>query len=261
MYEALNQPIPNVGEYLARIGLSEAPTPTLDGLEALIWAHQTHVPFEDLNTSRLGLPVSLEIPALYDKVVVRRRGGYCFELNSLLHALLVALGYCVYPVAVRIQMGRAELFPTTHRGEIVLLDGKKYYCDVGFGAIAFPTAIPLDGSESPEGFRIVPEGEFLAVQQRQGGEWSLLMRFADRPTDPVDFVMPNFYTSQNPAGLFRQVLSVALMRGGVRRQLAGDTLREYEGKTVLSERKIADDAELTQVLREEFGIDYQIKKG
>ena len=51
MYETMNQPIPDLSGYLARIGLSEAPSVTLDGLNALVWAHQTHVPFEDLNTS------------------------------------------------------------------------------------------------------------------------------------------------------------------------------------------------------------------
>ena len=260
MYEALYAPLPDKEAYLARIGLSGASVrPDLDSLNTLLRAQIEHVPFENIDVLYEQRTPDLGVQALFDKIVTRRRGGYCFELNGLFHTLLTALGFAVYPVAVRIQMGKQELFPTTHRGEIVMLDGRKYYCDVGFGAIAFPTAIPLDGSETPEGFRVAPDGAYLAVEQRRDGEWSLLMRFEDRPTDVLDFVMPNFYTSQNPAGLFRQVLSVALMRGGVRKQLAGDTLREYEGKTVLSERKAETPEALMQLLREEFGIEYEIK--
>ena len=76
MYEAMDRPIPDVAGYLERIGLDSPPAVDLDGLNALVWGHQTHVPFEDLNTAFLGQPVSLEIPTLYEKVVTRLRGGY-----------------------------------------------------------------------------------------------------------------------------------------------------------------------------------------
>jgi len=261
MYEELYAPLPDKAAYLARIGLSEAGLrPDLECLNAVLRAQLEHIPFENLEVLCEQRTPDLGTAALFDKLVTRRRGGYCFELNALFHALLVSLGYTVYPVAVRVQLGGSELSPTTHRGEVAVIGGRKYYCDVGFGAISFPHAVPLDGSETPEGFRIVPDGAFLAVQQKKDGAWALLMRFADLPTDPVDFVLPNFYTSRNPEGLFRQVLSVAILRGGVRVQLAGDTLREYEGKTVLSERKAKTPAALTELLREEFGIEYELKR-
>ena len=106
MYESMNQPIPDISAYLDRIGLSEAPAANLEGLNALIWAHQTHVPFEDLNTSWLKLPVSLEIPALFDKVVLGRRGGYCYELNALFTRLLLDLGFDARSVFCRVVRGR-----------------------------------------------------------------------------------------------------------------------------------------------------------
>ena len=129
----MNQPIPDIAAYLKRIGLSEAPPRLLDGLNALIWAHQTHVPFEDLNTSWLRLPVSLEIPALYDKVVLRRRGGYCYELNALFTRLLLDLGFDARSVFCRVVRGRDFLPPCAHRAVVVALEGRLYFCDVGFG--------------------------------------------------------------------------------------------------------------------------------
>ena len=127
MYESMNQSIPDIGEYLSRIGLSAVPSPTLDGLNDLIWAHQTHVPFEDLNTSWLRLPVSLEIPALYDKVVRRRRGGYCYELNALFTRLLLDLGFDARSVFCRVVRGRDFLPPCAHRAVVEALEGQLHF--------------------------------------------------------------------------------------------------------------------------------------
>ncbi len=70
--------------------------------------------------------------------------------------------------------------------------------------------------------------------------------------------MPNFYTSGNPNSMFRQVLSVSVLRGGVRKQLADMRLREYDGQTVLREKSIETPAELKELLRDEFGLDYAV---
>ena len=85
----------NTAAYLARIGLSDLPRNTTAGtLEALQAAHLTHVPYETLDIVR-GVPLSLEEDALFDKIVTRNRGGFCFELNGLFAALLRALHFPV----------------------------------------------------------------------------------------------------------------------------------------------------------------------
>ena len=168
MYEALNRPIPNLSGYLKRIGLSGAPSADLAGLNALIWAHQTHIPFEDLNTSWLHLPVSLEIPALYDKVVVRRRGGYCYELNALFTRLLLDLGFDARSVFCRVVRGRDFLPPCAHRAVVVALEGKLYFCDVGFGG-----PMPAGALEIADGVGQDVRGEYFCIDRFDDYWWTV----------------------------------------------------------------------------------------
>ena len=78
MYEALYAPIPDAEAYARRIGAPWPITPDLPTLDQILYAHQRNVPFENLESYAKGIVPSLEIPALFDKLVTRRRGGYCF---------------------------------------------------------------------------------------------------------------------------------------------------------------------------------------
>ena len=55
-------------------------------------AHLLAVPFENLDI-HLGRPISLDQDALFGKIVTRRRGGFCYELNGLFALLLRELGF------------------------------------------------------------------------------------------------------------------------------------------------------------------------
>src|SRR3970040_1408589 len=77
---------------LARIGAVRPLAPSAEALSSLQVAHVLHVPFEILDIV-IGRSISLELPAIYDKIVTRRRGGFCYELNGLFAWLLDALGY------------------------------------------------------------------------------------------------------------------------------------------------------------------------
>ena len=77
MYEPYDLPFPDPDAYLARIGITERPEPTAENLDRLVYAHLTHVPFEDLNQSVFGRPISLKTADLFEKIVVQKRGGYC----------------------------------------------------------------------------------------------------------------------------------------------------------------------------------------
>ena len=81
-----------ISEYLSHIGLETLPPPNLDGLHLLQDHHMRHVPFENLNVL-LGRGLDLSIAALFEKIISRNRGGYCFELNGLYGALLKEAGF------------------------------------------------------------------------------------------------------------------------------------------------------------------------
>ncbi|NED89519.1 arylamine N-acetyltransferase, partial [Streptomyces sp. SID11233] len=99
-----SEPGIDLAAYLDRLGIGAAPSalpPTLATLRTVQRAQLLAVPFENLDPVR-GIVPSLELPALEDKLVRRRRGGYCFELNGLLSAALTALGFTVRPLAGRV---------------------------------------------------------------------------------------------------------------------------------------------------------------
>ncbi|MGA7270831.1 MAG: arylamine N-acetyltransferase [Acidimicrobiia bacterium] len=130
--------------YLARIGLDPGIEPTLANLERLQRAHLTAVPFENLDVfHRRGVRTTEDwsVP----KIVDRRRGGWCFELNGAFAWLLTELGYRVRRLAATVIGGSDSPMPT-HLTLEVSLD-RPYLVDVGFGD-SFIRPLPLD-SEGP----------------------------------------------------------------------------------------------------------------
>ena len=134
--------------YLARLGLAAPQAPTLGALASLHRAHLMRVPFENLDIG-LGRPIRLDLASLHAKVVGRRRGGYCYELNGLFAALLRSLGYAVDLLSARVATGDGGL--TADFDHLALLVsspdvGGPVLVDVGFGD-AFIEPLPLrDGS-------------------------------------------------------------------------------------------------------------------
>ena len=260
MYELMNCPIPDLDRYLERIGLSAAPSPDLDGLNALIWAHQTHVPFEDLNTSLLKQPVLLEIPALYDKVVLRRRGGYCYELNALFTRLLLDLGFDARSVFCRVVRGRDFLPPCAHRAVVVALSGRLYFCDVGFGG-----PMPAGALEIADGAGRDVRGEYFRIDRFDDYWWTLsrdtsagareaVLQFNTFPQTPQEFIAANMKSAMDPESIFVKQVLVNLRTGDGALSITDDVFTVYQNGAARTAR-IGDGAALRRILRERFGID------
>ncbi len=106
----------NVDLYLERIGMERPEKPDRAYLDRLVESHLIHIPFEalDLYTGRAEISQNLDV--LFEKVVLNKRGGYCFELNKLFQFLLKSLGYDTYPCVCRVQRGEEASRGITHRG-------------------------------------------------------------------------------------------------------------------------------------------------
>jgi len=163
------EPLPDLEAYLARMGYTGSRELTRETLNALVYAHQCSIPFENLSCCDYDEPVVLDIPSLYDKIVNRKRGGYCFELNGIFAAMLRAFGFDAYSTMCRLAR-TDELRPVMHRGVVVRLDGKHYFCDVGYGGPMAPFAIEL----SPE--RQTFYGETFWVEESVDGWWRVSRR-------------------------------------------------------------------------------------
>ena len=244
----------DTGKYLARIGLSEPVSVDLLGLDRLIRAHLTHVPFEALDVWGSGAVPSLEIPELYRKIVLDCRGGYCFELNSLFCWALKALGFEAYLVIASLLNEAGEAAPPAHSAIVCTVDGEKYFVDVGFGGPVPFGAMPLKEGEAL-GFRLEKKGGFYILKKVTADGESFLLRFRDIPAEPVELVPLNFYISQKPDIHFRNRLLVSQRKeDGSVYTLRGKVLQLRQEDKV-SEFPVEDLQTLRQVLENTFHID------
>ena len=135
----------DVEAYLQRIGLSERPSPTLAGLRALHRAHLRAIPYENLDV-QLGRPLTIERPAIYEKIVTGGRGGWCYEMNGVFGWALGELGFDVTRVtgAVTVTEDR-DASIGNHLVLKVELDEGTYVADVGV------SGGPLDPMRLAEG--------------------------------------------------------------------------------------------------------------
>ena len=173
MLEFNYKPLKDPDAYLRRIGYTGSTEPTLENLCALVRAHQMGVPFENLDCCVTKVPISLDIDYLFDKIVTRNRGGYCFELNGLFVTLLRALGYDAWSVFCRVASSE-NLRPIKHRGNVVRIDGKEYFCDVGLGGGMAPFAVEIS-SRRQEMF-----GETYCAEEKEERGWYLLRRLSGK---------------------------------------------------------------------------------
>jgi len=264
LFEPLYAPIPDSERYLERIGISSFDCPDKETLDRLVLCHQRTVPFENLDIYDAAADISLNIPALYDKIVLRRRGGYCFELNAAFMSLLASLGYDCHAVAVRVVWNFPDVMPISHRAMIVTIDGVRYFCDVGFGGPSPQNALYLDVvgfQASGANVFMFEKGESGTVMYRMvnGGRERLLL-FEETPCDPVDFLAFNEYQSKSKDSMFRKdrIVNLATETGSI--TLTGNVLKIHDdGDT--SEETLSDERELKAAMKKHFGlsVDFPLK--
>lgn len=245
----------DLGAYLGRIGLQEPPHADLAGLRALHLAHATSIPFENLDI-QVGLPIRLDLASLQAKLVQRRRGGYCFEHNTLFQAALEAIGFEAIACEARVRLGAPVLLPRTHMLLLVRLDGGDWLADVGFGGEGLLGPVPLDGephAQFQNTYRVVVEKGLRVLQSFHHGAWDDLYAFEPTQRFPVDFELASHYTSTHPGSRFIQTLTAQLPGPEVRRILRNRAYAELRGDQVVG-RELALE-EVIPILREVFGIE------
>jgi N-hydroxyarylamine O-acetyltransferase len=247
----------NPDEYLLRMSYSGPRQATLQTLQALHRAHLRAVPFENLDV-HAGVPVVLEENALFDKIVQRRRGGFCYELNGLFAWLLEALGFAVCRLSARVvdADGRAGP-PFDHLVLRVDLGGQGWLADVGFGSgCELPVAL-REGRpqiQSRAAYRLVRHAdEWLLAERRGRCDWRPLYLVDERPRQLADFAAMCLHHQTAPASPFTRgrLCTRATPRG--RLTLGGRRLIE----TTPGERReeeLASETAVQQALRQHFGI-------
>lgn len=243
--------------YLKRLHYEDTVQPGTDALEKLIRAHLEQIPFENLDVFDFGKVPDLNEKVLFDKVVVQKRGGVCFELNLLFLSLLKCLNYQVYPVAARILWNKTEMPPLTHVGLITEVEEELFYCDVGYGGPGPKGLIAIKpGEQEVDGCRFrflrMTDGDYR-LDRLHHGEWKALLQFADRPVRRLDFQVLNFYCARNPIIMFTQKRVINLCTPEGSKALTDLELTVHENGEI--RRTIYKDLEeLEKGLEVEFGL-------
>jgi N-hydroxyarylamine O-acetyltransferase len=245
--------------YFDRIGYHGPRAPTLPALHAIAHAHVQAIPFENLDVLR-GVPIDLDPVALERKLVRARRGGYCFEQNTLLLTVLTQLGYDAHPLSARVRYQRPRDYTParTHLLVRVELD-EAWLVDVGVGAMSLTSALRLaeTGPQATphETRRLVREVGLIYHQVQFGEEWHDVCELTLEGMPLIDRVVANWYTSTHPSSHFKNRLLVArALPEGVRVTLLNRelTVRQRDGRA--ERRVVASPDELLVVLAEHFGL-------
>ena len=240
--------------YLNRVGLTVPASADAAGLRTLHLAHQLTVPFENLSI-HLGEPISLQEPDLIDKIVRRRRGGFCYELNGAFALLLEALGAQVSRVTARVY-GEAGLGPPFDHLALIVrpADGSgPWLADVGFGSNSdYPLLLEARQDQDD------PAGRFRLADADAGDidvlkDGAPAYRIETRERSLADCVPTCWWQQTSPLSHFTRSTICSRLTPAGRVSVSGRTLIQTQGGTRTEERLDTDD-DLLAAYRDHFGI-------
>lgn len=240
--------------YLATLDVAVS-DPTFAFLVEVIRSHQARLAFTSIGP-QLGDDLPLDLDSVFNRVVTRKRGGYCFEHNLLLFDVLVALGF-----ECRLLMARVVLHgddaPLDHRVTLVTLPDGDAIVDVGMGWPSPTVPVPMSGDVTGDGwrsFRIVESrpGHFT-MQSSRGVDWKSLYRFELHEYGDVDCEVAHFFTSRSPESQFTQHVIASLSMPGEIRSLRDATYQVITPDSTV-DTAVTDATHLRVLLASELGV-------
>lgn len=246
----------NLPAYLERIGYTGSTEPTPKTLRNLHRAHLFTVPFENLDIG-LGRKIVCDETTFIHKIVERRRGGFCYELNGAFAALLREIGFQVTLLSAHVPRDDGSQSPEfDHLALRVDLD-QPWLADVGFGdCFLDPLQLELGREQLQDGrsYRVIEERGSLHVERTErDGSWNRQYSFTLIPRSLTDFSPMCHYHQTSPESPFtrKSVCSKATQEGRV--TLAdGKLITTRNG--IRDERLLASDPERQAALTEYFGV-------
>ena len=248
----------DLATYFERVGFTGEARPDLATLRALHRAHLLTIPYDSLDV-QFARPVSLDPEAAFDKIVRRRRGGWCYEMNGLFGGVLEAIGFGVTRMAgAAMREVRGDFMIGSHLVLLVEVEGEAgpWIADVGFGDGALepfplaPAPLAFEGYD----FRLetLDESWWRFHNHELGGAKSFDFQVA--PADPDLLAQKCAWLQTAPDSPFVQNLICQRYRGPEILQLLGRTFRRIR-PGVKQERLIASAEDLVRVLARDFTLD------
>lgn len=246
----------DVPAYLDRIQYRGSLVPSPATLRNLQLAHLQNIPFENLSI-HYGEQIVLDDAALFEKIVTRRRGGFCYELNGLFAALLRALGFEVRKLSARVANGAGEFGPDFDHMTLMVQLEEPWLADVGFGD-SFREPLRLETGEvqvqRDRSYKLEAQGDRLVLWQReQDQEWKPQYSFTLDSFEYADYDDMCRYHQTSPESHFTKARLCSHATPGGRVTLSGLRLITNDNGQ-RQERVLTDETEYARVLLEEFGV-------
>ncbi|MEQ8154318.1 MAG: arylamine N-acetyltransferase [Clostridiaceae bacterium] len=248
-----------IEKYLKRIGYAGNLELKGETLRKLQNAHLKSIPYENLDILN-NIPLSLEKPDLFHKIIETRRGGYCFELNSLFCCLLKSLNFKVTNFLGRFIIGESSIQMRRHRILKVEAKDGTYLCDVGVRNESPRTALIFaENLLQTDGFshyKFVKEDfwGWVLWQKEKGKEWTRLYGFTEEPQLDIDYIMPSFYCEKHPDSDMNKFMKISIFTDTGRVSLVDRTLIISDGANGLKQSTLERSEEIIEVLKKYFGI-------
>lgn len=204
-------------------------------------------------------PLVLTPEALYDKIVTRGRGGYCFELNGLLTCMFREMGFSVSERFARFLLGEPEVPMRRHRVTIVHMADGDYLCDIGVGLVAPRLPLRIEENtvqeQNGESYRFTrDERHGWILWELHHRQWREYICFNNDCAFDVDFLQPSFFCENHPDSPFNKEYMLAIKTETGRRTIDGRCYKVFEGETLVHIEEDISDERLHSLFAGEFRL-------
>lgn len=217
-----------------------------------------YIAYENLDILE-GKPLELTPDALYEKIVIRGRGGYCFELNGLLTHMFREMGFTVSERFARFLRGEQDIPMRRHRVTVVHMADGDYLCDIGVGQIAPRLPLKIEENiiqeQNGETYRFTRDARHgWILWDLYHGAWREYICFTDEAVYDVDFLQPTFFCEKHPASPFNKKYILAIKTETGRRSIDGRAYKIFEGEELTHIEENLSDERLHSLFENEFHL-------
>ena len=253
-----------IKKYFERIEFNGVADRTSKTLSAIQSAHLEHIPYENIDILN-GIALSLDENDLFDKMVTEKRGGYCFEQNGLLLAVLQGLGFEVTQFCGRFILGETGIADRRHRVLRVKADDGVFICDVGvYGESPRKCLRFVENEIQNDGiceYKYIKDDFYgwIECQREQGKDWKNIYGFTTEEWLSNDFVQPSFFCEKHPESAFTGILKAGIFRGKKSLTFIDKDFTVYADAKVQMKKTILSAEETQKVLSENFNLDIALE--
>ena len=249
-----------IQKFLHRIGMNPdtKPEATYNFLKEVQYNAVISIAYENLDILDK-IPLKLDADSLFEKIVEKGRGGYCFEVNGLLSWFFKECGFDVTDYFARFLRGESEIPMRRHRVLSVKCSDGDYFCDIGIGQIApkYPILMKegLVQEQFGESYKFEKDENLgWVLYDLHKGEWREFISFTTDKIYEIDFVQPSVYCELHPDSVFNKTPMIAIKTPDGRKTIDDRTYKIFVADELKYIEENVSDNRFKELLKEEFKI-------